>query len=144
MRWTAALSAVALVMGGLGGCAIALLRVLPSRAARGSAAAYIELFNVKPVVLEFLVAYFGIGVFGINVDAWTAATLALSLHSSAFLGEIWRGSIEAVPREQWEAARALSLPWLATLRLVVLPQALRTAIAPTVGFLVQLDQGDPR
>jgi len=138
LRWTAALSAVALVVGGLGGCLVALLRVLPSRASRLLAAAFIELFQDTPVLLQLFVAYFGIGVFGINVDAWTAATLALSLHSSAFLGEIWRGSIEAVPREQWEASRALSLSWLKTLRLVVLPQALRTAIAPTVGFLVQL------
>lgn len=138
LRWTAALSLVALVVGGIGGCVVAMLRVLPSRISRLVTTAYIELFQDTPVLLQLFVAYFGIGVFGINVDAWTAATLALSLHASAFLGEIWRGSIEAVPREQWEASRALSLSWLLTLRLVVLPQALRTAIAPTVGFLVQL------
>jgi polar amino acid transport system permease protein len=67
--------------------------------------------------------------------------IALSLHSAAFLGEIWRGSIQAIAPTQWEAARALSLSWVQALRLVVLPQAVRIAVAPTVGFLVQLIKG---
>jgi polar amino acid transport system permease protein len=74
-------------------------------------------------------------------DAWTAAALALTLYASAFLGEIWRGCIQAVPREQWEAARALALGYRSQLQSVILPQATRIALPPTAGFLVQLLKG---
>jgi len=141
LRWTVLLSVIALGLGGAGGLVVATLRVLPDAPARWLAAGFIELFQDTPLLLQLFVAYFGIGLFGWNIDAWSAATIALSLHSAAFLGEIWRGSIQAVPATQWEAARALSLPWLLSLRLVILPQALRMTVAPTVGFLVQLIKG---
>jgi polar amino acid transport system permease protein len=67
--------------------------------------------------------------------------VGLSLNAGAFLGEIWRGSIQTVPRGQHEAAMALGLHYVQRLALVVLPQALRIAVAPTVGFLVQLVKG---
>ena len=129
---------LALLIGGFAGLSVAIARVQPSRLLRLLAAGFIELFQDTPLLLQLFVAFFGLGIIGINVDAWTAATIALSLHTAAFLGEIWRGSIQAVPSTQWEASRALSLSWLQTLRLVILPQAIRTSIAPTVGFLVQL------
>jgi polar amino acid transport system permease protein len=141
LRWTVALSLASLLLGGIGGLVVATLRIVPRRWARTLAAGFIELFQGTPLLLQLFVAYFGIGLIGINIDAWSAAVAALSLHSAAFLGEIWRGAIQAVPDTQWQAARALSLSWLQTLRLVILPQALRMAIAPTVGFLVQLIKG---
>jgi polar amino acid transport system permease protein len=64
--------------------------------------------------------------------------LGLSLNAGAFLGEIWRGSIQSVPKSQSEAAMALGLHYLPRMRHIVLPQALRIATAPTVGFLVNL------
>ena len=141
LRWTAALSLGALLIGGTGGLVIAILRVQPNRYLRLLAMGFIELFQDTPLLLQLFVAFFGLGIIGINVDAWTAAMIALSLHTAAFLGEIWRGAIQAISGNQWEAARALSLSWLRALRLVVLPQAMRLAIAPTVGFLVQLIKG---
>ena len=66
---------------------------------------------------------------------------AFTMYAAAFLGEIWRGAIEAIPRQQWEAAAALPLSPAAQLRHVILPQAFRIAIPPTVGFLVQLIKG---
>ncbi len=141
LRWTAALSACALAIGGVAGLLVAVARVQPSRLLRILAMAFIELFQDTPLLLQLFVAFFGLGIIGINVDAWTAAMIALSLHTAAFLGEIWRGSIQAIPGTQWEAARALSLSWVGTLRLVILPQAARSSVAPTVGFLVQLIKG---
>ena len=141
LRWTALLSAVALLLGGLGGLFIAVARIVPNRAARVLAGGFIELFQDTPLLLQLFVAFFGLGIIGISVDAWTAAVIALSLHSAAFLGEIWRGALQAIAPTQWEASRALSLSWLQTLRLVVVPQAIRIAVAPTVGFLVQLIKG---
>ena len=69
------------------------------------------------------------------------SSLALTLHASAFLGEIWRGCIEAVPPGQREAATALGLTYRHRMGSVILPQAARIAVAPTVGFLVQLIKG---
>jgi polar amino acid transport system permease protein len=91
--------------------------------------------------MQLYLVYFGANLFGVGTDPWLAVTLALTLYASAFLGEIWRGCIQAVPRGQWEGARALALGYLLQLRLVILPQALRIAVPPTVGFLVQLLKG---
>ena len=91
--------------------------------------------------MQLFLAYFGLALFGFRTSAWTAAALALTLYSSAFLAEIWRGCVEAIPRGQWEAAQSLALNWREQLRHVILPQALRIAIPPTVGFLVQVVKG---
>jgi polar amino acid transport system permease protein len=80
-------------------------------------------------------------VLGFEVSQWSAAALALVLYSSAFLTEIWRGCVDGVPRGQWEASASLGLGFGQQLRYVVLPQALRVSIAPTVGFLVQVVKG---
>jgi polar amino acid transport system permease protein len=85
--------------------------------------------------------FYGLPVFGVHVNAWVAVTIGLTLHASAFLGEIWRGGIQAVPRGQTEAARALGLRYRDRMVSVVLPQAIRLSVAPTVGFMVQLIKG---
>ncbi|HSU04049.1 MAG TPA: amino acid ABC transporter permease [Acetobacteraceae bacterium] len=139
LLWTLGLSAVALTAGGVGGMIIALARVSRLRVLRIVAGGYIGLFQGTPVLMQLFLAFFGLAVLtGVQMDAWPAVTLAFTLYAGAFLGEIWRGAIQAVPPEQWEAARALGLRRPATLLRVVLPQAVRLAIPPTVGFLVQL------
>lgn len=91
--------------------------------------------------MQLFLAFFVPGLFGWSVDPWTAAALGLSLHASAFLGEIWRGAIEVVPRGQWEAATSLGLRYAPKMVLIIAPQAIRIAIPPTIGFLVQLIKG---
>ena len=88
--------------------------------------------------MQLFLVFFGSTVLGAGVDPLVAAAIALTLNAAAFLGEIWRGCIEAIPTGQWEAATALGLRHLSRMRYVVLPQAGRIAIAPTVGFLVLL------
>jgi polar amino acid transport system permease protein len=89
--------------------------------------------------MQLFLAYYGLAVlFNLQVDAWSAVLLAFTLYSGAFLGEIWRGSIQAIPRPQWEAAECLALSFPKTLWYVILPQAARISIPPTVGFAVQL------
>jgi polar amino acid transport system permease protein len=138
LRWTIALSALAAVGGGLVGLVIALLRTAPSRAARWAAIGYIRLFQGTPLLLQLFLVFFGGDMLGVPLGAWTSAALGFSLNAGAFLGEIWRGAIQAVPEGQVEAARALGLHYLPRMFRVVLPQALRVAIPPTVGFLVNL------
>jgi polar amino acid transport system permease protein len=137
--WTLLLSLSALAGGGIVGLLIAILRTSPFRVLRWLATGYIELFQGTPVLMQLFVTYYGLAVlFNIQVDAWSAVLLAFTLYSGAFLGEIWRGSIQAIPRPQWEAAECLALSFPQQLRYVILPQAARISIPPTVGFAVQL------
>jgi len=137
-RWTIVLALFAFVGGGIGGLIVALLRTGDSRVARTAMVAFIRVFQGKPLLMQLFLAYFGMAIFGFNVNPLTAAVIALTAHASAYLGEIWRGCIEAVPRGQTEAATVLGLHYVARMRHVVLPQAARIAVPPTVGFLVQL------
>ena len=102
---------------------------------------YIEFFQGTPLLMQLFLFFFGIALFGIEVSPWTAATLALTLWTSAFLTEIWRGCVESIPKGQWEASSSLALSYIEQMRYVILPQASRIAIAPTVGFSVQVIKG---
>jgi polar amino acid transport system permease protein len=99
---------------------------------------YIKLIQGTPLLILLFLAYFGLPALGLVVEPLVAAALGLSTYVSAYLGEIWRGSLEAVPRTQEEAAVCLALNWRQRLVHVILPQAVKIATPPTVGFLVQL------
>jgi polar amino acid transport system permease protein len=137
-RWTILLSLLAFALGGMLGGAIAVLRVSDHAPVRLAASAYIQLFQGTPLLMQLFLVYYGLGLFGLRVDAWTAVTIVYTAYAAAFLADIWRGCIQAIPKEQWEASRALALGYLPQLLLIILPQAVRIAIPPTVGFLVQL------
>ena len=142
IRWTLLLSAIAFVGGGVLGLVIAVLRTVPIAPLRWISIAYIQIFQGTPVLMQLFLCYYGLAVlFNIQMDAWPAVTIAFTCYSAAFLGEIWRGSIQAIPRTQWEAAECISLGYVQQLWFVILPQAMRISIPPTVGFLVQLIKG---
>jgi polar amino acid transport system permease protein len=140
-RWTIALSLIAFIGGGIVGLIIALLRTAENKVSQGAAIAFIQLFRGTPLLLQLFLIFFGAPVIGLDVNLWVAASIALTLNSAAFLGEIWRGCINAIPRGQWEAAEALGLSFRWKMRDVVLPQALKIAVPPTVGYLVQIVKG---
>lgn len=140
-RWTLALSLVAFVGGAILGLVVALARTSDSRSARGVSLVFIKIFQGTPLLLQLFLIFFGAPVFGLDINPWIAAGVALVLNSAAFLGEIWRGCIEAIPRGQTEAALALNLDYGSRMRDVVLPQAFKIALAPTVGYLVQIIKG---
>jgi polar amino acid transport system permease protein len=140
-RWTIALSLAAFAGGGTLGLFIAILRISTFRALRYAASAYIQVVQAIPVLMLLLLFYYGINLFGLRVDAWTAAVLAFTLSTSSFFAEIWRGCIQAVPSGQWDAARSMGFRFPLTLRLIILPQALRMALPPTVGYMVQVVKG---
>lgn len=138
MQWTVMLSAIAFVGGGLLGLVLTILRVSPWRPAQWLVTGYVQLFQGTPLLMQLFVFYFGFGIFGFDVPAIVAASTALVLYAAAFLADIWRGCIQAIPAGQWEAARALGLRFVLSVWLVILPQAVRIAVPPTVGFLVQV------
>lgn len=138
LRWTVVLAAGAFVFGGAIGLAVALARVSGSRALRWLAIGYIRVLQGTPLLLQLFLVFFGADMLGLSLGPYVSAILGLSLNAGAFLGEIWRGALQAVPEGQQEAARALGLHYVPRMLRVVMPQALRMATAPTVGFLVNL------
>ncbi len=137
--WTVGLSLIAFVGGGLLGFVVALARVSGSLAVRAAAIVYIQIVQGTPLLILLFLIYFGVAVAGFNgVPAILAAGAGLTVYSSGFLAEIWRGCIQSVPKTQWEAAECLALTRWQRMTRVILPQALRMATAPTVGFLVQI------
>ncbi len=140
-RWTVLLSMTAFVGGTLVAIPLVMMRLSRHTWLHRLIRAYTELFQGTPLLMQLFLAFFGVALLGIDVPPWTAASLALTFYTSAFLVDIWHGSIRALPRGQWEACRCLGLDFGQTLYRVILPQALRIGIAPTVGFAVQVIKG---
>jgi polar amino acid transport system permease protein len=141
LRWTVVLSLIAFIGGGIVGGLLLFVRLRGGRIAGKAVGLYVQLFQGTPLLMQLFLAYFGIALFGIDVSAWTAASVALTLYTSAFLTEIWRGCVASIPKGQWEASGSLALSFGEQMRHVILPQAVKIAIAPTVGFLVQVIKG---
>ncbi|RJF77547.1 amino acid ABC transporter permease [Azospirillum cavernae] len=140
-RWTVLLSAIAFVCGGVAGLLVLLARVAPLRPLQGAMKIYIELFQGTPLLMQLFIVFFVLPLVGVETSPWTAAAVSLTLFTSAYLAEIWRGCVDAVPKGQWEASASLALSYGEQMRYVVLPQALRIAVPPTVGFSVQVVKG---
>lgn len=141
-QFTIYLSLIAFIGGGIVAAGITVLRIMPAKPTRVVAQSYIWFFQSAPLLM--LLFLFGLGVprlIGFDVNIWIAASLALTLYSSAYLAEVWRGAIQSLPDGQWEGAQALGMRFLQTLCTVILPQAFRVSLAPTVGFLVQIIKG---
>jgi polar amino acid transport system permease protein len=136
--WTVVLSAMAFVGGGLVGFCVALARVSGSRILRQVTGLYVQLVQGTPLLVLMFLAYFGLSAIGLKLSPLMAAGVSLTIYVGAYLGEIWRGSIESVPRPQWEAAECLALSRTQRMFKVILPQAVRIATPPTVGFLVSI------
>ena len=141
-QFTIYLSLIAFMGGGILALVLAFMATIHNRVSNIASKTYIWFFQSTPLLM--LLFLFGLGIprlLGVNVNIWLAASVALVLYSSAYIGEVWRGSIESIPKSQWEAGEALGLSFFPILFLIILPQAIRIAIAPTVGFMVQIVKG---
>ncbi|AWN45710.1 amino acid ABC transporter permease [Methylobacterium terrae] len=136
--WTVGLSLIALLGGGGVGFLIALCRVSGLRAVRVASGAYVQLVQGTPLLVIMFLTFFGLPPLGLSVSPLAAAGASLTIYVGAYLGEIWRGAIQSVPRPQWEAAEGLALSRTQRMAKVILPQAVRIATPPTVGFMVQI------
>ena len=141
LRWTVALSLIAFVGGGLVGMGLLLLRFAKLRGAAAAVGWYVQIFQGTPLLMQLFLVYFGLALLGMDTSPLVSAAICLTLYASAYLTEIWRGCVNAIPKGQWEASTSLALNFRQQMRHVILPQALRVAIAPTVGFLVQIIKG---
>src|SRR5438477_8926828 len=138
LRLTAILSLVALPLAIGAGLLIAILYSFHHRLLNAVLLVYIDLFRSFPVLVLLILIFYGLPFLGVQLGSFAAAVLALVLNNSGYYGEIFRAGIEAVPRGQREAARALGLSRWQTTFLVVLPQALRNVIAPLASNSLEL------
>jgi len=137
-KWTVLLSLSALVMGSIAGALICLCRLSENRGLRWLGATLVSIGQGVPPLVQLFLAYFGLALAGLEISPFFAAAVALSYFAAVYLGEIWRSAIQSIPRPQWEAAESLALSWPQQMLSVIVPQAIRIATPPTVGFIVQL------
>ena len=101
------------------------------------AVAYVELFRNSPVLVQLFLVFFGVpSILGVSFTPIEAGLVTLSINTGAFMTVIVQSALDEVPRGQWEALRAYGLGYIATMRYVVLPQAVRAMIPPTVSLAV--------
>ena len=122
-RWTVLLSIVAFVGGAIVGLRSCCCGFRSANGLRRFASGYIALFQGTPLLMQLFLMFFGLPMLGFRIEPWTAAVLGLTFCASAYLAEIWRGGVEALPRGQWDAGASLGLHYLQELRLIILPQA---------------------
>jgi polar amino acid transport system permease protein len=142
LQWTVVLVTFALAMGAPLGLALALMRTSKRRVPRYVAMLFIEVIQGVPLLGLLVFFYFGMPLLaGRELPPILAVSIALTAYSASFLGQIWRGGIEAVKQTQWDAAACLGITRWQQFRYIIGPQAFRMSLPPTVGLLVQLIKG---
>lgn len=141
-QWTIYLSLAAFIGGGFLGLVLTIFKISPIKLLRYFATAYIWLFQSIPLLMLLFLLGLGVPVFfQIDIPPWLAATTALTLFTSAYMSEVWRGAIESIPKGQWEGGKAVGLTFTQNLRWIIAPQAIRIATPSTVGFMIQVIKG---
>lgn len=120
------------------GLLISLVRLYAVKPLRYLAVGYIDIFRAMPILVVLILIYYALPFLGIRLSSWSSAVMAFSLVLAAYSAEVFRAGIESIPEGQFEAAKALGLPFTLTLRKVVLPQAVRVVIPPTTSNCVSM------
>jgi polar amino acid transport system permease protein len=124
------MSLISVTLGTILGVAAGILSVLAPRVVRGLITAYVFVFRGVPVLVLMFLAYFALPAFGLRINVFVAVGGALVLYTGAFVAEITRGAILAIPRGQVDAAKSLGMRWGLIMRQIILPQALRMSVPP--------------
>jgi glutamate transport system permease protein len=138
MRRTAELSVLSFILAFVIGILLAAFRVSPVPPLRWAAATFVELVRNTPLLVLMFIVVFAFPSIGFTWSFYASAIIVLSAYTATFVGETVRSGINAVSKGQVEAARALGLTFPQVLRLVVMPQALRTVVGPLGGIFIAL------
>ncbi|MGH1482100.1 MAG: ectoine/hydroxyectoine ABC transporter permease subunit EhuD [Geminicoccales bacterium] len=130
---------IALVLG----LVLALAQRTPYPPATFVVREFVEFIRSSPLLLQIFFVFYVGPQFGIRLSPWASGMIAIGLHYSCYLSEVYRGGIESVPRGQWEAATALNMTVLQTYRRIIIPQALPHAIAGLGNYLVGIFKDTP-
>jgi polar amino acid transport system permease protein len=135
---TLQLSAVSLVLAITLGLLLATLRNLRSKFVDIPIIIYVDLFRALPTIVLFMLVYFALPYIGISMPPFWAAVFTLTINGAAYFEEIFRAGIESIDKGQTEAAKALGLPFIQTMRYVILPQAIRVVLPPATSNSLEL------
>lgn len=138
MLRTVELTLLAWVLASIIGIVVAAFRVSPVPPLRVAGATYVETVRNTPLTVSMVLFFFGLPKVGILYSAFVTAVIVLGAYTGAFVAETIRAGINSVDHGQAEAARALGLTFPQVLRLIVLPQALRTVVAPIGNLFIAL------
>ncbi|MDO1582718.1 amino acid ABC transporter permease [Rhizobium oryzicola] len=120
------------------GLLIGLFRLYGPKPVRYLAVFYIDILRATPMLVVLMIIYFALPFVGIRLSSWTCAIMAFGIVMAAYMAEVFRSGIEGIGKGQFEAAAALGLPFVVTLRKVILPQAIRVVIPPTTNNCVSM------
>ncbi|HZS85611.1 MAG TPA: amino acid ABC transporter permease [Stellaceae bacterium] len=135
---TTMLTLVVIVLSGILAIPLALARLSRSRGVRWPADFFVEFIRATPLILQLIYIYYVLPSAGLRLDPISAAIIGLTLNYSAYMSEVYRSGIQAIPKGQWEAAASVGLrPWL-TLRKIILPQAIRIVLPALGNYLIAL------
>ena len=135
---TLLLGVMSIVIGVPAGMVIGIIRLYAPKPIRLLMIGYIDIMRAMPMLVMLILIYYALPFLGIRLSSWTSAVMAFSIVMAAYSAEVFRSGIEGVPKGQFEAAAALGLPFLVTLRKVILPQAIRIVIPPTTSNCVSM------
>jgi polar amino acid transport system permease protein len=127
-----------MIVGLIAGLIIALMRISHLRALRFISTVYVEVVRGTPCLLQLFYIYFVLPAFGIRIEPFAAGVIGLSVNYSAYLSEVYRAGILAVPRGQLEASQALGMSRRKMMRLIILPQAIRVIVPPLGNYFISL------
>jgi len=134
---TVKISFISLIFAVLLGLIFGLMRVAKNQTARDLSLTYVELIRGTPLLVQIFIVYFFIGTV-LDFDRFTAGVVALSVFTGAYVAEIVRAGIQAIPAGQMEAARSLGMTYPKAMRYIVLPQALKRTLPPLAGQFINL------
>ena len=121
--------------------ALGLMRLSNNPAVKGSATIYIEIFRGTSLVVQLFWVFFVLPLFGITLDKFIAGFLTVGLNMGAYGAELVRGAIMAVPKGQWEAAKAINMTPLQRMRRIILPQAFVIMLPPWGNLVIEILKG---
>lgn len=140
---TIGITLLAFVLALVLGLLLAVMRRAPMPWLSWPATAVIEFIRSTPLLIQLYFLFYVMPEFGLTLSALTAGTLGLALHYACYTAEVYRAGLDAVPRGQWEAAKALSLNPLDAYRGIVLPQAIRPIVPALGNYLIAMFKDTP-
>jgi polar amino acid transport system permease protein len=135
---TLLLGFMSIAIGVPAGMVVGIIRLYAPKPIRLLMVGYIDIMRAMPMLVMLILIYYALPFVGVRLSSWASAVLAFSIVMAAYSAEVFRSGIEGVPKGQFEAAAALGLPFLLTLRKVILPQAIRIVIPPTTSNCVSM------
>ncbi|MEX2460426.1 MAG: amino acid ABC transporter permease [Paenibacillaceae bacterium] len=135
---TLELSIIAIITGTIVGLIAGLLQTSKWRLLKYLTKVYIELFRGSPLLLQLFMVFFGLPYMGISIGIFQATVLVFTLYGGAYIAEIVRSGIEAIPKGQFEAAESIGLTYRQIMQKIILPQAFKISLPPLIGFYLGL------